>query len=336
MVTIKDIARELNMAVSTVSRALNGSYGVHPKTMERVRQKAREMGYVPDLGARQLVGKRSNLIGIFMPEFDFEATPEFGEIFPSIHKTLKMFGKDVIIFSVPFTAYQPNSLAEWVHMRNLEGCLFMPAFWKEHPLMKDALKLNVPCVNFGDTLGPHCSAINSDDREGGRLAGRLLIRHGHMRIGFIGGPEHLPICKDRYAGFCEVYTEHFGIHEPELVTIGDFSGSSGARSAMELWRRQPGITALFCANDLMAMGAIMELAKTGVRVPEEMSIVGYDGAFFTAYTNPPLTTVRDSHEQIGIRAAEMLMEILYGGTGKRKVIAPVMVERHSVTTLKDK
>lgn len=335
MVTIKDIARELRLAVSTVSRALNGSYGVHPNTMEKVRQKAREMGYVPDLGAQQLVGKRSNLIGVFMPEFEFEATPEFNEIFPPLHKTLRMFGKDVIICSVAFTAYKPNSLAEWVHKRNLEGCLILPAFWKEHPLMKDALRLNVPCVNFGDAIGPRCSLIVSDDREGGRLAGQLLIRCGHRRIGFINGPEHLPICKERYAGFREVYEDRFGTHDSEFLAVGDFSGSSGARAAIELWGRNNGITAIFCANDLMAMGAIKELSKAGVRIPEDVSVVGYDGAFFTAYTNPPLATVRHSHERIGFRAAEMLMEVLNGGVGRREIITPVMVERGSVIPLKN-
>ena len=204
-VSIKDIAKELNLAVSTISRALNGSYGVHPKTIERVQQKAREMGYVPDLGAKQLVGKSSKLIGIFMPEFEFEATPEFHEFFPPLHKA--------------------------------------PA---------------------------------------------------------------------------------------GLAAAGDFSGASGARAALELYEKDPAITAICCANDLMAMGAIMALSQQGVRVPEDISVAGYDGAFFTAYTNPPLTTIRHANERIGIRAVEMLIELLNGGTGRRESVPPVLVERQSV------
>lgn len=335
-VTIKDIARELQMAVSTVSRALNGSYGVHPKTIKTVRRKAKEMGYFPDLGAKQLVSRRSNLIGIFMPEFEFEATPEFVEFFPPLHKALKTLGKDAIIFSVPFLSYEPNKLAEWVNMRNLEGCVFMPAFWKEHPIMEDALKLKVPSVNFGDTVGPSCSLVVSDDREGGRIAGRLLVRNGHRRIGFIVGPEQLLICKERYAGFFDVLQEEAGIaHSPEWVAVGDFSGASGARAAMELWSRAPELTAIFCANDLMAMGAIMALSQAGVRVPADVSVVGYDGAFFTAYTNPPLTTVRHSIETVGVRAAGLLEEVLDGGAGRKETVTPKLLERESVTRARD-
>lgn len=330
-ITIKDIAIELNMAYSTVSRALNDNYGVHPSTKERVRQKARELGYIPDLGAKQLVSKRSDLIGVFMPEFEFEATPEFMEIFPPIHKALRALGKDVIIFSVPFSSYQPKSLKEWVQMRNLEGCVFMPPFSITHPLTKEALELQVPCVHMGGALGARCSHISSDDREGGRMVGRHLIEMGHRRIGFISGPKQLHICRERYTGFCDIYMDYEGSHGTEFMATGDFSGDSGARAAMELWNRSLGLTALFCANDLMAMGAIMALAQIGVRVPEEVSVVGYDGAFFTAYTNPPLTTVRNSLEKNGRRVAELLIELLNGGTGRSEVISPILIERSSTS-----
>lgn len=149
------------------------------------------------------------------------------------------------------------------------------------------------------------------------------------------GPEHLPICQERYVGFREVLKEHIGvIHDSEGVAVGDFSGASGARAALELWKRNPGLTAIFCANDLMAMGAIMALSQEGVRIPEDISVVGYDGAFFTAYTNPPLTTVRHSNERIGIRAAESLMEVLDGDAGRKDIIAPDLVERGSVVRVR--
>ncbi|WP_237728532.1 substrate-binding domain-containing protein [Paenibacillus sp. OSY-SE] len=99
---------------------------------------------------------------------------------------------------------------------------------------------------------------------------------------------------------------------------------------MELYEKDPAITAICCANDLMAMGAIMALSQQGVRVPEDISVAGYDGAFFPAYTNPPLTTIRHANERIGIRAVEMLIELLNGGTGRRESVPPVLVERQSV------
>lgn len=332
-ITIKDIAEKLNMSVSTVSRALNGSYGASPKTIALVQETAKEMGYIPNLGAKQLVGKRSNLIGVFMPEFEFEAEHDFIEMFPIIHKTLRLFGKDAIIFSVPFNSYQSDHLAEWVGMRNLEGCIFLPAFDKTHKLVKEALKIKVPSVNFADAVGPSCSSVVSDDREGGRLAGQLLLDNGHTQIGYIGGPEHLRICKERYSGFHEAYSTSLGIHDAGFVAAGDFSGASGAAAIMELISRKPGISAVFCANDLMAMGAIMALSKHGIQVPEKVSVIGYDGAFFTPYTTPPLTTIRHSYERIGIKAVEMLIELLQGGKGRRESVAPTVIVRDSVRTI---
>jgi LacI family transcriptional regulator len=329
-VTIKDLARELGVAVSTVSRALNGSYGVHPSTIARVHQKAEELGYIPDLGAKQLVGKKSHLIGVFTPEFESEVSPEFVEFFPPLHKLLRMHGKDVIIFSVPVKEYSSNQLNEWIVQRKLEGCVFMPAFSNHHPLMKDALALGVPCVNFGNTQGPRCSLVRSDDREGGRLAARLLLSSGHSKIGYIAGPRHLHHHLNRYGGFCEELRLSGVVHDATWVSYGDYSGSSGARAALELWERSPKMTALFCENDLMAMGAITALAQAGVRVPEEFSVIGYDGAFFTAYMNPPLTTLRHHISEIVIHATDLLLELLAGGEGRTVVIAPQLIERKSV------
>lgn len=331
--TIKDIAKKLNISTSTVSRALNGSYGVSAKTISLVKETVNKMGYIPNLGAKQLVGKSSNLIGIFIPEIDFEAEPDFIDISPYLHKALRLFGKDIIIFSIPLYEYQPKSLSEWVGMRNLEGCILLPVFGKEHPLMRDALKIKVPCVNYSGVVGPSCSSVVSNDLEGGRLAGEFLLSHGHTQIGYIGGPESLSICQDRYQGFCEAYSKRFGVHDKNLVVAGDFSGASGAAAIMELVQKNPFLTAVFCANDLMAMGAIMALSQHGIYVPDKISVIGYDGGFFTAYTNPPLTTIQHSNQRIGVKAAEMLVEILHGGKGRKEIISPILVQRSSVKSL---
>ncbi|RAU98142.1 LacI family DNA-binding transcriptional regulator [Paenibacillus sp. YN15] len=325
-VTIKDIARELDLGISTVSRALNHNYGVHPDTISLVERKAAELGYVPNLGAKQLVGKKSGLIGIFMPEFDMEATPEHHEFFPPICKAVRELGKDAVIFPVPHARYRQGSLTEWVQQRNLEGGIFMPPFWRNHPLVKEALKLKLPSVNLSDALGPQCSLVRSDDREGGRLAGRLLTEYGHRIIGYIDGPSHLSICQERAAGFREALASEAAL----LLAQGDFSGTSGAQAALGLLEECPGITAVCCANDLMAMGAITALEKEGRRVPEDISVVGYDGAFFTAYMNPPLTTVCHNTARIAVRAVELLANLLNGGPSQGERITPSLVVRESV------
>ncbi|SER56201.1 transcriptional regulator, LacI family [Gracilibacillus ureilyticus] len=334
-VTIKDIAKELGLAVSTVSRALNGSYGVHPNTIEQVKKKAKELGYIPNLGAQQMAGKSSQLIGIFFPEFDIEGVnPDFFELLPSIQEVLREGGKDVIIFPVKLADYRNNLLTEWVRKRNLEGCIFLPGITREDNILREAQSINIPAVNFGKVVGDKCSAIGSNSREGGRMITELLIRNGHKIIGFINGPDHLFICKERYAGFYEVLQENGITHNTSQVIHGNFNGKSGEDAAIRLINENPDLTAIVCANDLMAMGAISALAGKGAKVPADVSVTGFDGLYYTAYMNPPLTTVNHSSERIGTKAAEMLLELLNDRHGYHHTVTPILIERKSVSDIR--
>lgn len=332
-VTIKDLAERLGFSISTVSRALNGNYGVHPRTVDKVRQAAKELGYVPNSGAKQLVTQKSNLVGVFFPEFGVESIRDFEDFFAPLRKAFRLYRKEILIFSVPFAGYREGSLREWVQARNLEGCVFLQPFSKEHPLLKEALRLKVPSVSLGDGLGPRCSLAASDDYEGGRLAGAHLIGQGHRAIGFINGPQHLSICQERYVGFRDAL-QSFGVtHDSAWLAEGDFSGVSGANGTATLLARDPNLTAICCANDLMAMGAMLELYRRSIPVPAQVSVMGYDGAFFTAYTTPPLTTVRHCFDWIGTQAAELLIELLGGGSGRMVRFPPELLVRESVRDL---
>lgn len=331
--TIQDIAKRVGLSTSTVSRALNGSYGVHPRTAAKVQQAAAELGYVPNLGAKQLVTRKSNLIGVFMPELDNEFVREYDELFAPLRKALRLIGKDMLIFSIPVYDYKPNSLSQWVGMRNLEGCIFMQPFGKEHPLMKEALRLKVPAVSLGESIGFKCSLVMSDNYEGGRLIGQHLTQLGHRKIGYVNGPANLPFSQERYKGFCDALREAGIEHEPRLLEAGDFSGSSGVHAARLLLARAPELTAISCANDLMAMGVLQELHRSGIAVPGSISVTGYDGAYFTAYTSPPLTTIRHRSDRIGLLAAELLIELLHGGIARTVRLAPELVVRESVAAI---
>lgn len=330
---IKAVAKVLNLSASTVSRALNGVYGVNEATRKLVQETARAMGYVPHLGAKQLVGKSSNMIGVFIPQFEFEASSGYVDMFSPLQLALQSHGKDALFFSIPFLQYPKDRLTECIGSRSLEGCLIFPAFSRSHPIMQEALGLNLPCVNFENVVGPRCSSVVSDDREGGRMVGRKLAEKGHRVIGFLSGPPQIRICKDRYEGFCEGLSEAGIAHDPSLVAIGDFSGSSGADLAIRLRNAHPGMTALFCANDLMAMGAMMAFAKSGISVPDQVSIVGYDGDHFTPYTSPPMTTIKHSREEVSSIAVKLLMELLEGNPGRGTSVPPQLIMRQSLIGL---
>lgn len=330
---IKQVAEALGLSASTVSRALNGVYGVNAETKELVQRKAEEMGYVANLGAKQLAGKGSGLIGILFPEFEFEASTTFLRIFPLLQKALKERGKDALFFSVPFLNYQEHWLAECVASRQLEGCVVLAAFSERHPLVKEAIRLGIPFVNFEGVQDARCSSLTSDDFEGGRLAGEHLADMGHRIVGYIDGPQSLRVSRERLGGFREALAGR-GIELPdERIAVGDFSGASGTLAMEQLLAAAPEITAVFCANDLMAMGAMLTLGRRGIAVPGQVSIVGYDDDNFAQYLSPPLTTIRNGSPQTASLVAELLTDLLEGKPSRRLKTAPRIVVRESVRQL---
>lgn len=329
-VGIKAIAEALQLSASTVSRALNGVPGVNPGTRKLVEDKAKEMGYVPNLGAQQLVGKRSNLIGVYVPEFDHD-NMSFLDMFSSIQKGLQREGKDAIFYYVPFAKYEGQWLIESVHARNLEGCILFPAFNEHHPIMQEALRIRVPCVNFEGVVGPRCSSALSDDREGGWIAGRRLLQAGHRVIGYVNGPPQLRISRERYEGVSEALAEA-GVELPErLVAAGDFTLASGAEAVIRLRETNPDMTAVFFANDLMAAGAVQVMREQGWRIPEHLSVIGYDDDLLGRFLSPPLTTIQHGKAPI----VPLLQELLDGRPGRLVTALPRLVERSTVADISD-
>lgn len=327
---ISTIAKALQLSVSTVSRALNGVYGVNAETRKRVLAKAEEIGYVPNLGAKQLVGKGSGLVGIFMPELPPEASNGFVHLLPALQREMQRIGKDAIFFSMPLSNCPPKRLAYCIGSRDLEACILLPAFTERHPLMQEALELGVPCVNFEGAVGPHCSTVVSDDYAGGRIAAQRLLADGHVAIGHIRGPAGLRLTAERLQGFRAALAERGIEHAEDLLAAGDFSGESGGRAVLSLLERRPDMTAVFCANDLMAAGAMQALARRGIAVPDRVSICGYDGDTYSAYTAPPLTTIRHPLDLCAGHAASMLQELLAGQHGRRERVAPVLLDRETI------
>ncbi|RIE02528.1 LacI family transcriptional regulator [Cohnella faecalis] len=331
---MKEIARRLNLSASTVSRALNGVYGVRASTKALVIETAKAVGYVPNMGAKQLVGKGSGLIGIFAPVFRGGVHSEYLlNFYDMLQLELHKFGKDSLIFAIPYEDYPENRLTECVGSRSLEGCIILSPFGQGHPLIEEALKLGVPFVNFESVIGPHCSAIVSDDREGGRIAGRYLLSQGHRCFAYINGPPKARVSLERWDGFCEALREGGVSQDSVRVLQGDFSWESGVRAAEELRNSGAEVTAIFSSNDRMATGAIMRLAELGLSVPGDISVLGYDGDPYTAYLNPPLTTIRHASDHVSSDVVLRLMELQQGRSGTSERYPPVLLERKSVAVL---
>lgn len=332
-VSIKDVAKHCGLSVSTVSRALNNQYGVSAKAQKLVEQAVRELGYVQDLNAKELVSKKSNLIGVIIPETDFEARPAFFELLPHLSKTLGLFQKEIIISPVTVipAEYESQTLEAVIRKRKLEGCIVLPGFSSSHPIYKEAKKIDYPVVTVGEGIVSRtCSSITMDDKEGAALAVRNLLANGHKRIGFINGPHHANICLARLEGYKAAMEEAGMPWEEQWMIESDFTGSGGAESIEKLLEANPDLSACFFANDLMAIGAISRLTAMGIRIPDDFSIMGFDGLFLTKYTAPPLSTIGLDISKFGVKAAELLIQLINGGIGKTERITPYLISRESV------
>lgn len=330
-VSIKDIAKHCNMSVSTVSRALNGDYGVKPKTRKAVLDAAKELGYVPNLAAKELVSQKSKLVGIFISDSDYEARPALFELLPYINKTLELYNYRAIICTLRANGYVKGELSDTLILRNLSGCILLIPFPPDHPIYEEIRQSSYPTVAFETSmLTPSCSNINTDEVLGAYWATRYLLDCGHRNIAFVNGSEQFEISKERLEGFRKATGE---ANLPEIdypVLFSDYTGAGGKESIQRLLRLYPETTAVFFVNDLMAMGAISYLAETGIRVPEQISIIGYDGLFVGKYYNPPLASIVIDNPTIGTRAAEMLLELINGGRGRTVRIQPQLFKGKSV------
>ncbi|MDR6550458.1 LacI family DNA-binding transcriptional regulator [Paenibacillus qinlingensis] len=332
-VSIKDIALKCNLSVSTVSRALNGDYGVKSATRTSVMKVAKELGYVPNIAAKELVSQKSKLIGIILNESDGdgEARPAFFELLPHINKTLAIFNYRAIIYTINSNSYIRGEITDIINLRNLSGCIVVSVFRENHPIYEDIKSLNNPIVVLESSILTRiCSNINTDEVMGGYMATRYLIDNGHKQIGFVNGPQNFEISNERFEGFQKAIEESQLQISDTAIIWSNYTGSGGKDSIHQLIQNNPAITAVFFANDLMAMGAISSMAESGILVPKDISIIGYDGLFVCKYYNPPLASVVIDNAAIGVRAAELLLELINGGSGKTVRVMPKLFEGKSV------
>lgn len=322
------------MSVSTVSRALNGDYGVKPKTRTAVLDAAKELGYVPNLAAKELVSQKSKLVGIFISDSDYEARPAFFELLPYINRTLALHDYRAIICTLRDSGYVQGELSDTIALRNLSGCILLTTFHSSHPVYNEIRQTVQPTVVFDNSiLTPSCSNIHTDEVAGAYMATRYLLDCGHSKIAFVNGSDQVEISMERLEGFRRATEEAKLPNDHTPVLFSDFTGAGGQDSMRQLLRVHPDVKAVFFANDLMAMGAISYLAEEGIRVPDQYSIIGYDGLFVGKYYNPPLATIIIDNPTTGTRAAELLLELINGGSGTTVRVMPQLFQGKSVRTL---
>jgi len=310
--TIRDIARLAGVSTATVSRVLNQKPDVGPATRERVQRLMEEMAFVPSITASRLAGGRSRVIGILIPSL---AWPSIPEIMRGVSEVIEHTPYELLLYSITHeqdrTEKDQHDIIDRILATKLAAGLLAMFPGQSARHLTRLHEQGFPIVMVDDQAEPtNIPSVGASNRRGGYAATRYLIREGHRRIAHIQGPKKYLVSYERYLGYCEALSEAGITPEPALVLEGDFMLSGGRSCASKLLALEERPTAIFAANDLMAYGVLEAAEEYGLRIPEDLSLIGFDDIPLSAHTRPALTTVRQPFYSIGQRAIELLLSLL--------------------------
>lgn len=332
MATIKDIARKVGVSPSVVSRALNNKYGVREATRQAVIQVAKELGYHPNAAARSLVTKRSETIGVIIPDI---SEPFYSRMIKGMEYVASKTGYTLLFSNSYESLEQSKVVPRMVEAERVEGMVIVGSSRKEKDYIQSLTDQGTPFVvierHYSD---PRMNCIWVDNVVGGYVATKHLIECGHTRVAHITGDLDFEVAAERFAGYKKALDESGIAFSPELVVSGAFVWQDGYSGMKTLLSRTPRCTAVFVGNDTMAYGALQAIAEAGLSVPQDISVIGFDDLEFSLLTNPPLTTVRQPRYEMGRDAARLLVTCLERSTqdeGMKICYPPEMVIRRSTS-----
>ena len=328
-VTIETVAQMAGVSISTVSRVLSGTVTVSAQKMRAVEAAAATLGYVPSALAQGLASGRSKTIGVITQSID---SPYYGVMLRGIEDELDLMGYVPMFLSGRWNAKEEAKCIDILRSRRVDGIIILAGRIDDASLASCAT--TIPTVITGRSLtAPGLFSIDTDNFRGGLDATAFLIDSGHQRIAFItGDPEHAD-ANERQRGY-RAALDAAGIRfDPKLVVPGDFHESSGLRAVDELLVRRTQFSAIFAANDQMICGAALGLHRRGLRIPDDISLVGFDDLPGSQYMLPPLTTVRQPGFEMGRHAASAMMQLLVGETPTAVDLPPTLIARESTRRL---
>ena len=334
-ISIKDVAREAGVSASTVSYVLNDTptESISEETRKRVMAAVQKLGYVPNLNARSLSSRRSNLIGVLIPqtepgkEFMF-SNPFYGELLSSIEYTARQNGYHLLLSGTE----EDQSYLNVAQNRGVDGILIVGTYPGEN--LNELKRIGVPIVLVDSYVkDPDFHTIGIEDKEGARMATRYLIGKGHKRIAFISGSiRENGVNIKRYQGYCDALKEAGLEVDESAVYSGTVDYEYGLTAAAQYAERGRKQTAAFVTADVISMGFVKGLTQQGIRVPEDLSIVSFDDVYLANMAYPSLTTVHQEIGEKGRKAVELVLEAAKAKEHKHtECILPLhLVERDSV------
>src|SRR5258707_2186944 len=328
-VTIKDVARESGVNISTVSRALNNSYGVNDQTREHVSAVALRLNYRPNRVARGLVTGRSHSLGLILSDI---RNPFFAEVARGAEDAARLGNCDLVLCNSDLNPEKQMHYVRSLLEKRIDGILMNSVSALSREQQAQLAESDVPIVLLNRPASKHpFSTVCANNEEGGALAARYLLDLGHRKIAHLTGPKQHGNLSDRTRGFV-LRLQAFKQPVHPIVRYGKFNFAGGAELTRKLLDAHPDVTAIFAANDVMAFGVIRTALERGLRIPEDLSLIGFDNIEFSGIVHPPLTTIHQPKYEMGQAAVEILLRMAREKDKRiheHRLLGVEMIERQS-------
>jgi LacI family transcriptional regulator len=332
MTTIREVAQHAQVSVATVSHVINRTRYVDPETEDRVRVAIKELSYRPNLLARSLRRRQTHTIGLIVPD---NSNPYFAEVARVIEDTGFTHGYSVILCNTDWSEDRLSTYVDVLLSKQVDGLILIGSSARLDPIQQ-VFEAHVPVVVVERDVGDlPVHQIMIDNRQGGYLAGQYLARLGHRRIGCVAGPGDQTPSWGRIVGFQQALADAGVSLAPEAMLPGDFRPSGGEAAMRTLLERNLDLTAIFAANDLTAFGVINALHRAHLRVPQDVSVIGFDNIGLSAVMMPALTTIAQPAIEVGQTSVRLLLEQIAGEGGEpaRIMLSTQLIERESCLPL---
>jgi DNA-binding LacI/PurR family transcriptional regulator len=330
MIRLKDIALRAGVSVMTVSKVLRDAPDISSATKIRIRAMAQEMGYVPDALAQGLRTRATRLIGLVLPA---STNPVFARLVLAVEERLHELGYDVIMAHTLNAPEREEKVIRRLISRRIEGLLIFPVYRLSTTaaIYEELLRCRIPTVILGPT-SPFCSAFASvqvDDTRASMDVTRHLLQLGHRRIAFLTGPSAAPWAQERFEGYRQALRDANLEVDDRLVYVAGATIEEGTKAALQMLDEQVDATAVQAVNDLVAIGAASTFLDQGVRIPEDLSVVGFGNVLTSTYFRVPLTTVRQPKFRMGAAAVDSLLGLMRGGPVENRRLPADLLIRSS-------
>ncbi|WP_201859152.1 LacI family DNA-binding transcriptional regulator [Microvirga soli] len=330
---IQDVARLADVSTATVSRALATPDRVSPEARARVLEAIAKTGYVPNPAARSLRSQKTFMVLVVLPDL---SNTFFSKILRGIEETLFEAGYGMIISDLDGSPEKEAHFAAFTAAGRVDGAILLNGhlFGQSREGEGQPARISIPLVALCEAIpGADVPQIEIDNRAAASRMTQHLASLGHRRIAYVSGPANNILERERFLGFKDGLEAAGLPFDPALVIPGDYTIEAGVRAGQDLVGRSTRPTAVFCTSDEMAIGLMRTLFSAGLRVPEDISVAGFDDIEFAAVAEPALTTIHQPRRELGQAAASALIDLLQGRPSPKRIrLETEIVIRDSVTS----